>query len=237
MDIVIVDCRADNETVYNLEKAGMQIIPTVKINGLYDAVATHADMQIQYIGNNIFVCAPEVYHHYIKLLPKNIRLIKGSKSIGHEYPYDIAYNAAFLKDFIICNSRYTAPEILSEYASSAKKILNVKQGYSKCNICIVNGNAVITSDRGIKNRMYNISNAGVLLIEQGFINLRGMPYGFIGGATGLIKTNLLAVNGDINTHPDSKRIKSFCKMYSVELLQLKSGMLSDIGSIITKTDI
>lgn len=237
MDISIVDCRADNETFYSLENLGITVIPTSKINGLYDAVATHADMQIHYLGKNKFICAPEVYPHYKKLLPKDVLLIKGSQTIGMKYPKNIAYNTAVLKDYVICNSRYTAFEILQEYSSLSKKILNIKQGYAKCNICIVNGHAVITSDKGIAKNINNINDINVLLIEHGHIKLRSMSYGFIGGATGLIKDNILAVNGDINTHPDGRRIKEFCKKYKVEILTLKTGVLADVGSIISKIEV
>ena len=77
-------------------------------------------------------------------------------------------------------------------------------------------------------------NIEVLLIGQGHINLREMPYGFIGGTSGLIKKNVLAVNGNINLHPDGNRIKLFCKKYDVDIITLKTGILTDIGSIITK---
>ena len=236
MDIAIVDCRADDRTIYNLESVGLQVIPTIKIDSLYDAIATHADIQIHYLGNNRFVCAPEAFEHYKKLLPDEFELIIGSKTLSGKYPDDIAYNAAALKKYVICNSAYTAIEILSEYKSMSKEILNVRQGYSKCNICVVNGNAIITSDRGIAKEV-SAHGIDVLEIEPGHIKLRNLNYGFIGGATGLIRENILAVNGDINTHPDSNRIKQFCKKNGVELFSLKDGILEDIGTIISNFNI
>lgn len=230
--IVIVDCRAANRTVYSLESLGFRIIPTIKINSLYNAIATHADIQIHYMGNNRFICAPEAFKHYKKYLPCEFELIKGSKRLSSEYPDDVAYNAAVLRDYVICNSAYTAAEILSEYKSMSKKILNVRQGYSKCNTCIVNGKAIITSDRGIAKTAEE-HELDVLEIEIGHIKLRNLNYGFIGGATGMIKENLLAVNGDINTHPDGDYIKQFCKNHGTELFSLKDGSLEDIGTIIS----
>ena len=52
--IAVIDCRADDKTVYTLEKLNIKVIPTLKIDNLYDSVATHADIQIHYIGNNCF---------------------------------------------------------------------------------------------------------------------------------------------------------------------------------------
>ena len=236
MDIVIVDCRADNRTIYSLENAGFAVIPTIKMECLYDAIATHADIQIHYLGNNRFICVPEAFEHYKKQLPCGVELICGSKTLSGKYPHDIAYNAAALKDYVICNSIYTATEILSEYKSMSKEILSVRQGYSKCNICVVNGGAIITSDTGIA-KIVGEHGIDVLEIESGHIKLRNLNYGFIGGATGLVKENVLAVNGDINTHPDAERIKEFCKKHNVQLFPLKDGILEDIGTIISDFDI
>lgn len=226
--IAVVDCRAGDKTVYSLEKAGVSVIPTIKVDQLYDAVATHADMQIYYSGNNCFVCAPEVYEHYKKLLPNECTLIKGSINIGSAYPEDICYNAAPTGKFVFCNSPYTAPEILN----TDKTILNIKQGYAKCSICVIDENSIITADKGIA---VSAQNNGIdsLLVTPGDVHLIGMSYGFIGGATGLIDKNILAVNGDINTHTNSDDIKEFCKKRGVELLQLSCGELEDIGTIIT----
>lgn len=232
MDVAIVDKRADEKTIYSLEKAGLYVIPTTVINGLYDSVATHADMQIHYLGSNKFICAPETFLHYKKLLPDEFTLLTGSVQVGSEYPHDIAYNAAALKDFVICNAAYTAIEILSEYKCMNKNILNVKQGYSKCNTAIVTGNSIITSDIGIYKKSVE-NEINVLKITSGNIKLRGMEYGFIGGATGLIAENVLGVNGNIHTHIDSDEIKTFCSKRNVEIVPLKDGILEDIGTIIT----
>lgn len=236
MKIAIVDKRADEKTVYKLENAGLYVIPTIKIDSLYEAVASHADIQIHYLGKNRFICAPEAFEYYKSRLPKDFTLIKGSISIGSAYPYDIPYNAAALTDFVICNSRYTAIEILSEYKRMGRNILNVRQGYSKCSTAVVTGNAIITADTGIyKTAVSNKIDA--LKITEGYIKLIGMEYGFIGGATGLIDKHTLAVNGDINTHIDAESIKAFCARHGVELFPLNNGTLEDIGSIITNFDV
>lgn len=232
MNIAIIDRKANEKTVYSLENAGLYVIPTTEIESLYDAVSSHADMQIHYLGENRFICAPEAFSHYQKLIPKEFTLMKGSESLSLKYPKDILYNVAALKDFVICNSRYTAIEILLAYKDTKRNILNVRQGYSKCSTAIVTGNSIITADVGIyKTAVSNEINA--LKITEGHIKLTGMNYGFIGGATGLIDKHTLAINGDVNTHPDAELIKSFCKQHNVELLPLNDGMLEDIGSIIT----
>lgn len=236
MKIAIVDVRADEKAVYNLENAGLHIIPTMILGNLYDAVASHADMQIHYLGKNRFICAPETFEHYKNLLPKEFILIKGSKCIGSKYPYDIPYNVAALNDFVICNTRYTAIEILSEYKHIGKDILNVRQGYSKCSTAVIAGNAIITADAGIYKKAID-NKIDALKINEGYIELHGMSYGFIGGATGLIDKHTLAVNGDIKKYPDAKNIEVFCQCHNIELLSLNNGILKDIGSIIANFDV
>ncbi|MCD8180295.1 MAG: hypothetical protein LUF26_02270 [Firmicutes bacterium] len=228
--IAVIDCRAADETVYALENLGIKVIPTIKLGCLYDAVASHADIQIHYLGNNKFVCAPQTFEHYKKHLPEEFTLIKGEKPLGYEYPLDICYNTASFGDFVICKAACTAREILSEYKS--RTIINVNQGYSKCNICPVTGNSIITSDNGIAKAAAE-RGIEVLKISAGNIKLRGLDYGFIGGASGLISDGTLAVNGDIYSHPDGEEIKSFCESRGVKIYPLKREILEDIGSVIT----
>ena len=234
-NIIIVDCRADDATIKSLEKTGHTVIPTIKLDCLYDSVASHADMQIHYLGDNRFVCAPEAYTHYKKLLPDDYTLINGSAQLNSKYPSDIAYNTAALRDFVICKSRCTAIEILETYRSKGRKILNVSQGYAKCSTCVVNGQAIVTADSGIAN-IVKENAVDTLRIREGHIELRGMNYGFIGGASGLIDRNVIAFNGELSSHPDGESIRNFCKDHGTQVIELKKGILTDIGSIISDTN-
>ena len=58
-----------------------------------------------------------------------------------------------------------------------------------------------------------------------------MDYGFFGGATGTYKDKIF-LNGSVDTLDESKEIKSYLKKHSVELIELKTGTIEDIGSII-----
>ena len=227
---VIVDYRIGEESINELNRLGIKALKSCQIPSLYDAVCGHPDMQIHHFGGNRFVCAPEAFEHYTKLLP-DADIIKGSKPLTAAYPDDICYNAAAFGNYLICNTVSTTIEISSEYQRRGQTILNVKQGYSKCSICVVNDNAIITADEGIyKTALEN--KIDVLKISEGFISLKNMSYGFIGGATGLIAHDALAVNGDIKTHINSADIISFCKNHGVEVVSLKKGEIEDIGSIL-----
>ncbi len=227
---VVLDYRAHKETVEELEKLGFVVVPSLKLSNLYNAIDGHCDIQLFKCGDGLIV-APEAYDYYKNKLA-DINIIKGSKSLKTEYPHDIAYNSVNLGNYIICNRLYTAIEILEYGVRYSKKILNVRQGYAKCSVCIVNGNAIITADKSII-KICKENKIDVLEINQGYIELNGVDYGFIGGATGLINKTTLAVNGELKTHPDCNNIISFCKNYNVDVVELKKGNLYDIGSIFT----
>lgn len=227
---VIVDFRTNSESIKSLENLGIKVIPSIEVTALHQSICGHPDMMIHHIGNNRFVVAAECYDYFSSILDDAV-LIKGTAGLAQDYPKDILYNCAVFGDFAICNTGCTAIEILSEYLSLKKKILNVKQGYSKCSICIVNENAIITADEGIA-KVCNNNGIDVLKINSGNIELPGMNYGFIGGASGLIDKNILAVNGELKTHPNGDVIQSFCKNHSVDIYELKKGNITDIGSIL-----
>ncbi len=231
MKNVILDLRANEKTVYTLENMGFNVVPTVKIDNLYDDVATHADMQIAYMGGDVYVSSPEVYDYYRKKLIGS-KVICGNSEIGGKYPYDICYNTAVLGNMGICYEKYTDKILLSHL----KKVINVRQGYSKCSTCIVSKNAIITADTGIYKAAES-NGIEVLYINNDGIHLRSGRIGFIGGVSGLIDKGTLAFNGDINRHSDSNIIKDFCKNKNVEIVCLKDGELEDIGTITVNYDI
>lgn len=224
----IIDYRCSSDTVNELRKLGFEVISTLKNEVLYEAVNGHADMQLHVMGNKILV-AQEFYEYYRGILGEAV--IKGSKQLKTAYPYDVLYNCASFGDFFVCCKKYTAPEITEYYTASGKKLLEVKQGYAKCSICIVNDNAIITADKGIAD-VCKKNNIDVLKISEGNIELKGMNYGFIGGASGLLSENILAFNGELKTHPNGDNIRSFCKNHRIDIIELKKGILTDIGSIL-----
>jgi len=153
----------------------------------------------------------------------------GMLNIG--YPEEIIYNAACTGRYIIHNMKYTCPELLNTARSMGMIPVDVKQGYAKCNTVIVSENAVISSDRGMCSAMQN-AGLDVLLIDRGHISLQGYEYGFIGGASGRIKNEII-FNGDLSAHPDFKRICDFIKYHALEIKYFEEFPLSDIGSIIS----
>jgi hypothetical protein len=95
----------------------------------------------------------------------------------------------------------------------------------------VNENTVITSDDGIY-RVLCKYNFDILKIQPGGIELKGLNYGFIGGASGLISKKALAFSGNITLHSDFKKIKNFLDNHNISIKTLDEKSLSDIGTFI-----
>ena len=227
---VIIDCRSDKKIIKALEDMGITVFLSCKIDSLYDSVSTHPDMGIHHIGGNVFVCEPSTYDYYKQTLTlPGIKLIKGSSKLTSTYPFDIAYNVARVSSLAFHKTKYTDATIIQQ--SKNVKFIDVAQGYSKCNVCIVAKNAFITDDisiyeKGVENGM------DVLKINIGNILLKGFEYGFFGGATGLISNDILAVTGNVEKHIDFIKISGFCNKYGVKVKSLTPYDMVDIGSIL-----
>lgn len=224
---VIVDYRTDTEAVNTLKAYGFDVVYTKKSKTLYEAVDGHTDLQIVKVLDDFVVC-PEFFNYYTDKL--RINLICGKSELSNQYPYDVYYNAAVFGKFAVHNFQFT-DSVLRECIN--KKFLfeiNTKQGYSKCSICIISDNAIITEDENIFKAVseYNID---VLKISKGSVKLKGLNYGFLGGATGLFK-NTLFINGELKYHKDGNIIKEFCKKHNTDIIELKKGDITDIGSIL-----
>jgi len=227
---VIVDYRTNEQTIAELKNLGYNIIYTKPVKSIYDGLAGHADMQIFRIGDK-YICEPTVYEYYKDYI-KEVNLICGSKKLSQNYPDDIYYNVCVLDKNIILNTKYTLPELNRIFLNDAElNPIHANQGYANCSTAVVAENAIITADETIyKSAIQNKIDA--LKITSGYIELKGFDYGFIGGATGLIEKNILAVAGSLKHHPNYNEIKSFCNVYGVDLLELGNFKAQDIGSIV-----
>ena len=224
---VLIAQNAPKGVIDGLKKINILPLFGGKIDYKIDAVSNHIDTQIAHIGDNKFVVSPHLFNHYSFVLPDAF-LIKGESVLCGTYPDDAAYNVASIGKYLIHNLKYTDKIILSE---TKKEKIQVSQGYSKCSICIVDENSVITEDAGIA-RTLERHNIDVLKISAGDILLPDLEYGFLGGASGKLSKNILAFAGDITSHRDYRRIRDFCLKRNVEPVSLCDGKLTDIGSII-----
>ena len=199
-------------------------------NSLLDTpVSRHADILGNYVGKSTFLVDKnqDELCNFIKNNNGKTVIIENIKS---PYPNDCLLNFADIGDYIICNKSILTEKI-AEFIPQ-KEIIDVKQGYSKCSVCICKRNTIITDDISIYNAVSQYDDIKSLLVEKGSVNILKYDYGFIGGCCGLVDKNVLLFNGDITSHSDFDKIKNFLYDNEVKYIDIKGKPLTDIGSII-----
>ena len=217
------------EEIRELRDMGYDIITFEPSYALQTEISSHADINVFKINNTLLV------NEDIKISVgestglSDIVYIKGIQS---PYPHDIKLNCAIIGNKLLCNTKYVAEEILRYAEANNIRIIHTNQGYSKCSVCVVNDNAVITADEVIAYLLKNCQ-IDVLKISEGYIHLSDNHYGFIGGASGKLNDNKLYFSGDISSHPDYENIIGFLDKHSVKPVFNKNRQLNDFGGFIT----
>ncbi len=229
---MVLDGRTPASISNNLEKMGIHIVKTPCCSELYSAVSYHPDILLHPVNERDIVVAPNVYDKLeAAFMELGFRAIKGETNLKSNYPYNIAYNVARISNFAIHHRKYTDPILLKLLEQQGVEFIDVKQGYSKCSICIVNERALITADPSIAKAVEK-RGMEVLLISPGYISLSGLSYGFIGGASGLLGNDKIAFSGRLIHHPDYGRIIKFLDEKQITAVFLSDDDPIDIGSMI-----
>ncbi len=228
MKNIIVDFRIHDEEKQFLVSKGYTLLVCPPSDLLYEAVYGHPDMLMHILDNNILVHKDMCNEFIQKLALLNYKVHKSKVTLQRNYPHNICLNSLSIGNLLVHSTNFTDANLLE--LSKHKKLINVKQGYTKCSTCIVNDCAIITSDISIAKAL-TPEKIDVLLIPPGDILLPGLNYGFIGGATGLIEDKVLAFYGHLDHYLYGKEILGFLKKHSVEPAFLRNGKLIDRGSI------
>jgi SAM-dependent methyltransferase len=232
--IALTDCRIDAVCLDAIKENGIDDIITLPpADYLHPSVSSHTDMLI-FIGFGKIFCHYEYYTVNKALIDGLANKIGASISLsqeptGAEYPRDVLFNACLVGNNLICNTKTVSHLILDAAVKHGCRIIHVPQGYSKCSVCIVSDEAIITSDKAIY-KTCNAAGIDVLLVREGHISLTGMNYGFIGGASGVCGDKVFFC-GNIDLHPDAKNIKAFCQKHKKTAVSLSDEELNDVGSI------
>ena len=210
-----------------LEKQNIEVFVLPEHQKLSAPVSSHADLQLGLLkGDSIAVGKGESALKQ-RLEDIGFHVLESEQPLSNEYPQEALLDFCALGDTIIGNSKIIEKKYLLKYS----QVIDVKQGYTKCNLAIVSPTALITSDISIA-KACTAAGFDVLQIHPGFIELPDYDTGFIGGCCGLIAPDLLAVCGDLQSHPDYKQIQAFLNKHHVSVLTLCGGNLKDIGGIL-----
>ncbi len=219
----------DNALKKAFDELSVKVVNVHENYFLDTPVGKHADMLANYVGESTFL----VDKNQTELC--NFIKDNGGKyivfgNIKAPYPKDCLLNFADIGDFIICNKSILTDETIKYLPD--KQIIDVKQGYSKCSVCICKRNTVITDDISIYNLLSQYDSISSLLVGKGSVRIDKYDYGFVGGCCGLVDKDLLLFNGDLSEHSDFDKIKKFLYDNGVKYIDIKGKPLTDIGSII-----
>jgi len=193
-------------------------------------VRNHSDMLFSYLGNGLYMTEKFQTTLNSALNSLGFTSKNNSVSLSQNYPDDVILNTCIINGKILGSAA-----VADKWSSDYGEFIPVKQGYTKCSVCIVDEHSLITDDISIFDacKMLDID---ALLVRKGSVKLNGFDYGFIGGCCGKISHDTLAFFGDIRSHCDYDKISSFLAYRSVDALSLCSGSLIDVGSIIPITE-
>lgn len=211
---------------------GATVISPCTLNVLPDGLRNHADLGICIVSSEKAVCPPDSYDYYRKKLsPYGFSIIKGRTSLDSHYPKDSAYNVCVVGKKCFLNKNVCDGLLLDILTSEGYEIINVKQGYTKCSVCPIDENSIITADSSVAKAAKE-QKMDVLLISNNNIELTGYDNGFFGGCCGLSDKHTLLVNGEIRYLSQSTVVLEFLNKKRITVKELKKGPLTDIGSII-----
>jgi len=165
-----------------------------------------------------------------KIYWKNYEIHSINSHLADRYPLSVCFNAKYCNNLLIHNLVMTEPQIMTYVLENNIKTIHTKQGYTGCSLLLLNEAAGITSDRGLFQTLSEKA-IDILLIQKGFIELKGFSYGFIGGASFVIGKTVY-FNGDLSLHPDAKTMLDFLKKKGYEAVMVPKKPLKDIGSAI-----
>jgi len=226
--IAIIDPRMPGQAVKNLHKHGFITVPVTLSELVAEPLAGHPDIQMFLHGKNLFV-HPGIGISFLKRIEKYANIIQCSTGLSKTYPYDIPYNIACTGKIAFHKTGFT-DKTIAEYLSLNKiETLNTNQGYSKCSTMIVDEQSIVSSDKSISEAARK-SGIDCLLITEGYIDLPGYKYGFIGGASGRFHDTVF-MTGILDNHPDMERIYRFVRSKRMKLQILSTENITDTGSI------
>ena len=191
----------------------------------------HADLSVLHAGGDQLWLAPylkeSLFEKQLYDLGFNLDFAPIKQSAV--YPRDAQLNACICGKHAICNRNIVPKDIVEALTNNGFQFIDCRQGYGKCSVCVVDGGAIITADRGIEIAARK-AGLEVLLIDPGNIVLDGFSHGFIGGAGFKISDSKLAFTGTIDHYKSKNEIFDFLISRHVEPVFLTERPIFDIGS-------
>lgn len=230
INMVIIDSRMRNFEKNKLKSLGYELFEIKPNPKLYYEISGHVDIHCAKIKDFI-ISNPSIQ------IPN---AILGNSILDNKYPLDIPYNICIVGNLAIHNFQYTDQEILKILEKFNYTKIQIKQGYSKCSIAVIDEKSAIVTDKKIAKILeeYNID---VLLLPENIIknihlyknsalDYSGMN-GFIGGCISRID-NFVFVSGDLNKIDPSGTIRNFITCRNLNIIDFPGYDIIDYGGIL-----
>ena len=199
-----------------------------------ERLSGHCDLMAAHLGGRRMVACEFLRNSQLinnKELPE-VELLTVPDPTGKAYPMDAGLNFCLIGRKLIYNPNTANCAVVSKLDC---EMIPCKQGYTKCSICVVDENAIITADTKIA-QIAAENGIEALLGEKDIAALDGFEYGFIGGASFKIDRNKIAFTGIIKKTDEKNKIESFLSRRGIEAIYLTEHELFDIGSAIPLTE-
>jgi hypothetical protein len=224
--LIIGDARLPAEAIKNLSAFGT-FVPFATRSITYEAVSGHPDLFFCQHQQQVVV-APNVPKQYLTTLQNHgISFVKGKLPVGKLYPQTSRYNAVVTSNFLIHNTKHSDPSLKQAFAE--KECIPVNQGYTRCNLLVLDDDLFITSDSGIFNQLQK-QHLDVHYSSPEAILLPGFEHGFLGGCLGVFE-NQVFVAGSFSRFPEGEKLSLLLESRNYKIVELYDGPLFDGGSL------
>lgn len=216
----------------SLNQLGIDVLELPDNPNIDSRLSGHADMSVLHVGDNRVILAEYLLgsEFSANLTAIGAKVLFSNEKQEPEYPLDSGLNVCFVGSRLICNPA-TADNIIVKQLTYNEPMIKCRQGYSKCSVCVVDSNSIITADTGIADAA-ELAGLNVLKIMPGLAMLDGFSEGFIGGAAFKLSSGVLAFTGIIPDTFERNRIESFIRGEGVEPIYLTDADLIDIGGAV-----
>ena len=236
--IIICD-KYCNKLISGLEALDIQVFTMPDNPILPGSVSYHTDLSVFHGGDRVLFLSVQLKHSDFtnRLKKAGAELKYFSEGETPEYPGDVRGNICCIGKRCILNPDTADPAIKRFILEKQLELIPVRQGYTRCSVCIVDENSIITADRMIARKAKE-AGLEVLLIEPGSVQLEGFSYGFIGGAAFKTSHRVLCFTGVLDAFPkeDRNRILAFLDERSIEPVYLTDQPAFDIGGAVPLTE-
>jgi hypothetical protein len=224
--LIIVDAKIPAMAKEALSAMG-QLLELATHGIVYPAISGHPDVFFCRVGQELVVAPnlPNDYHK--KLLENGIKTVIGKSPLGSQYPATAHYNAVVTHEYLIHHPAIT-DEIIKNLCIN-KKVVAVKQGYTRCNLMMVGEEHALISDPGIGQALEPLG-IKTLFVDPRSVQLPGFDHGFFGGCCGIWQDTLYVLAGR-DTFAQSAEIEMFVAAARYKIHWLTNAMPFDGGGI------